>query len=283
MPSRLTPFSKSRDLTIRSFAGLGVLLVGFILFVVIADAARTDHSAPEEEPGDPPPSKEALAGAESPGESIHLVGGLGLLAIAGSGLTVAFAKPERSGTALQVAAVMIGILITAPIIGDPDNRGGMAAPIDPLFVMVALPGLLAAVVAKPWRDLAASKRRTHILSLARLGAIPITWYGVGQALIQRNTFPPNADPHHNAHWWAMSALAFAGILVLSGAGLGLRGWRVGAATVGLSGIAFGIASSVAVETASTVSLPWSIATILWSLAVLVVVFRSPADDSIVSR
>ncbi|HUP15621.1 MAG TPA: hypothetical protein VM848_06185 [Acidimicrobiia bacterium] len=189
-----------------------------------------------------------------------------------------FAKPEHGGTALQVAAVMTGILITAPIVGDPDNVGGMAGPIDPLFVILALPGLVAAILAKPWRDVRASRRRLSILMLAAIGAVPIVWYGVGQALIQRNTFPPSADPHHNAHWWAMSALAFAGILVLSGAGLGLRGWRVGATAVGLSGVAFGVASLVAPEAASAVSLLWSIASILWGLAILAALVH-PTDDS----
>jgi hypothetical protein len=118
-----------------------------------------------------------------------------------------------------------------------------------------------------------------LLTLAAIGAIPIAWYGVVQGVIQRNTFPPSADPHHNAHWWAISALAFTGLLVLNGAGFGARGWRVGAAMVGLFGLTFGAASSVAPESASAVSLPWSIATSLWSLAVLAVVIRSSTDDS----
>lgn len=271
----VTNFSKSRSVTIRFLAAVGVLLFGFISFIVTADAAGIIESAREGEPGDPPPSKEALAGAEAPGESVHLVGGLALLAIGGSGLIALVAKPEWSGTALQVAAVMTGILIAAPIIGDPDNVGGMAGPIDPLFVIVALPGLVAAILAKPWRG-RASRRRLSFLTLAAIGAIPIVWYGVGQALMQRNTFPPSADPHHNAHWWAMSVLAFAGILVLSGAGLGLRGWRVGAAAVGLSGVAFGVASLVAPEAASAVSLLWSIASILWGLAILASQLRLPS-------
>lgn len=268
VPPSVANFSKARRTTIRSLAILGLLLVGFILFIVTADAAGIIQSAREGEPGDPPPSEEAIAGAEAPGESIHLVGGLALFAIGGSGLIALFAKPEHGGTALQVAAVMTGILITTPIVGDPDNVGGMAGPIDPLFVILALPGLVAAMLAKPWRDVRASRRRLSILMLAAIGAIPIVWYGVGQALMQRNTFPPSADPHHNAHWWAMSALAIAGILVLSGAGLGLRGWRVGATAVGLSGVAFGVASLVAPEAASAVSLVWSIASILWGLAIL---------------
>ena len=274
----MTNFSKSRSITIRSLAILGLLLVGFISFIVTADAAGIIESAREGEPGDPPPSEEAIAGAEAPGESIHLVGGLVLFAIGGSGLITLIARPEHGGTALQVAAVMTGILITTPIVGDPDNVGGMAGTIDPLFLIVALPGLIAAILAKPWREVRASTRRLSILMLAAIGAIPIVWYGVVQALMQRNTFPPSADPHHNAHWWAMSALAFAGILVLIGAGLGLRGWRVGATAVGLSGVAFGAASLVAPDAASAVSLLWSIASILWGLAVLAAQFR-PADDS----
>lgn len=269
----VTNFSKSRRITIRSLAFVGLLLFGFISFIVIADAAGIIESAREGDPGDPPPSKEALAGAEAPGEPVHLVGGLALLAIGGSGLIALVGKPERSGTALQAAAAMTGVLITALIVGDPDNVGGMYGPIDPLFVLVALPGLVAAILARPWREGRASRRRLSILTLAAIGAIPIVWYGVGQALMQRNTFPPSADPHHNAHWWAMSVLLFAGILVLSGAGLGLRGWRVGATAVGLSAVAFGVASLVAPEAASAVSLPWSIGAILWGVAILVAQVR----------
>jgi hypothetical protein len=274
----VTNFSKSRRMTIRSLAVVGLILFGFISFIVTAGAAGVIESAREGEPGDPPPSKEALAGAEAPGESVHLVGGLALLAIGGSGSIALVAKPDWSGTALQVAGVMTGILITAPIVGDPDNVGGMAGPIDPLFVIVALPGLVAATLAIPWRDARASRRRLSFLMLAAIGAIPVVWYGVGQALMQRNTFPSSADPHHNAHWWAMSALAFAGILVLSAAGLGLRGWRVGATAVGFSGVAFGIGSLVAPEAASAVSSLWSSAAILWGLAILVTQFRLPSTD-----
>ncbi|HVR33052.1 MAG TPA: hypothetical protein VMS74_10145 [Acidimicrobiia bacterium] len=277
-PASVANFSRSRRITIRSLATLGLLLVGFISFIVTADAAGITQSAREGAPGDPPPSEEAIAGAEAPGESIHLVGGLALFAIGGSGLIALVAKPEWSGTALQVAAVMTGILITAPIVGDPDNVGGMAGPVDPLFVIVALPGLVAAILAKPWRDARASRRRLSIVMLTAIGAIPIVWYGVSQGLMQRNTFPPSADPHHNAHWWAMSVLVFAGILVLGGAGLGLRGWRVGATAVGLSGVAVGVASLVAPEAASAVSLPWSIASILWGLAVFAAQVR-PTDNS----
>jgi hypothetical protein len=279
----ITTFSKSRRVTIRSLAVVGLLLFGFISFIVTAGAAGVIESPREGEPGDPPPSKEALAGAAAPGEAIHVVGGLALFAIGGSGLVALVAKPERSGTALQVAAVMTGIVITAPIVGDPDNVGGMAGPIDPLFVIVALPGLVAAILAKPWRDVRASRRKLSLLTLAAIGVIPVVWYGVGQALMQRNTFPPSADPHHNAHWWAMSALAFVGILVLSGAGLGLRGWRVGATAVGLSGLAFGVASLVAPEAASAVSLLWSIVSILWGLAILVAQFRLPSTTRTARR
>ena len=271
-------FSTSRRITIRSLATLGLLLVGFILFIVTANAAGIIQSEREGEPGDPPPSEEAIAGAEAPGETIHLVGGLALFAIGGSGLIALVAKPEWSGTALQVAAVMTGILIAAPIVGDPDNVGGMAGPIDPLFAILALPGLVAAILAQPWRDVRVSRPRLSIFLLAVIGAIPIVWYGVGQALMQRNTFPPSADPHHNAHWWAMSALVFAGILVLGGGGLGLRGWRVGATAVGLSVVAVGVASLVAPEAASAVSLPWTIASILWGLAILAAQVR-PTDNS----
>jgi len=101
--------------------------------------------------------------------------------------------------------------------------GGMAGPIDPLFIVVALPGLAGALLAQPWRRADRSEWKNVILVLALIGLVPIASYGMDQALMQRNTFPPSADPHHNAHWWAMSALAFAGLLVLGGAGVCIGG------------------------------------------------------------
>jgi hypothetical protein len=156
-------------------------------------------------------------------------------------------SPTRGARFLPIA---MGMLATAPIVGDPDNVGGMAGKIDPLFVVVALPGLAAALLAKPWRDASSPQRKNWLLILALIGVIPIAWYGVDQALMQRNTFPPSADPHHNAHWWAMSVLAFAGPLVLSGASQGFRWWRVGTNAIGLSGVAFGLVSLVTPEAGS---------------------------------
>ena len=54
--------------------------------------------------------------------------------------------------------------------------------------------------------MAATDRTTWELLQSLLS--PAAWYGVDQALLQRNTFPPTADPHHNGHWWVMAIVAF---------------------------------------------------------------------------
>lgn len=245
---------------------VSLLFFGFITLLIAVESAGLVTSERVGEPTDPAPSAEAIAGAVAPAESVHVVGSVGLLALGAAGLIGLILRPGQAGRAAHALASMIAVLAIAPVVGDPDNVGGQAGPVDPLFVVIALPGLAAALVALRPRRLRLHPDRT-LLTLAGLGAVPLVWYGVSQALIQRNTFPPSADPHHNAHWWAMSAVALMVVLVVAVSGLGLRGWRIGAVLAGATGIAIGTASMLDGGAASTLGLPWSLLLTLWAAAV----------------
>jgi hypothetical protein len=105
-------------------------------------------------------------------------------------------------------------------------------------------------------------------ALAAAGAPFGVRWGIRQALAQRGTFPPTADPHHQAHWFAMAVFAFAVVLAVAAAGLGGAGWRVGATTAGLAVAEFGIASLLAPDAGSAVPAPAAVAAVLWAAAVL---------------
>lgn len=245
------PLSRGRRLAVRVVAVLGLLLFSFFFSIVALNTLAIIPAGGEGSPEDPPPSAEARFGAAHPGEAVHAAGAVAIVAIGASGLVALIARPERAGHAYQVLASMTAVLLTMPVVGDPDNVGGQAGPLDPFMLVVVVPAVVAALLAAPWRRRDSEKGwRPRLLVLAAIGAIPGAWYGVEQALFQRNTFPPTADPHHNAHWWAMAIIAFMVVLVMMAAALPGRGWRLGSIPSAVAAIGIGAASLVAGSAAS---------------------------------
>lgn len=267
------PFTRGRKLGIRIAAALGLILFTFFFSVVAAEAMDIIQAGTEGSPDDPPPSAAARFGAAHPGDAVHVAGALSVLAIGGSGLVALIARPERSGFAYQVLAAMIGVGVTLPIVGDPDNFGGQAGWIDPVFLVLVIPSIVASLLALPWGDWRSGGARPRFLVLAAVAAVPAAWYGVDQALMQRNTFPPTADPHHNAHWWVMAAVAFMVVLVTAAAALPGRGWRLGVIVAGASSFAVGVASVLERSAASAVWMGWAIAAMLWGVLTVSLALR----------
>lgn len=258
-------FTPGRRLVIRIAAVLGLVLFTFFFSVVAAEAMDIIQAGTEGSPDDPPPSAAARFGATHPGEAVHVAGALSLLAIGGSGLVALVARPERSGFAYQVLATMMGVAVTLPLVGDPDNFGGQAGWIDPVFLVLVIPSIVASLLALPWGHWRSGHSRPWFVVLAAVAAVPAAWYGVDQALMQRDSFPPTADPHHNAHWWVMAAVAFIVILVTASAALPGRGWRLGAIVAGASSFAIGMASVLEGSAASAVWMGWGFAAMLWGV------------------
>lgn len=262
-------FTLGRRLGVRIPVALGLVLITFFFSMVAAETLGVVQPGSEGSPDDPLPSAAARLGASRPGEAVHLSGTLAVLAVAGSGLVGLIARPERSGYSYQVLAAMTAVLLTLPLVGNPDNYGGQAGWIDPVLLIFVLPPIAAALLARPWRHRrSAGPWRPRLLVLAAIAAIPAAWYGVDQALMQRNTFPPTADPHHNAHWWAMAILAFMVVLVMAATAVPSSGWRLGPRVAGLAAIAVGAASLLAASSASAVWPGWAIAAIVWGLVAI---------------
>lgn len=267
MTADTTELSRSRRITIRVLAVLGLLTFNFMLMFVVGDAlgrVGQDHQL------EPAGSPEAQFGADHPGETVHIAGAAAAVAIGATGLIGLIIRPDRAGSAIQTGAAAVAVLMTVGFVGDPDNYGGQGLPIDPAFLVFALPPLAAAITAAPWRVWRRrALARPRLAVLASL-ALPAVWFGIDQGLMQRNTWPPLADPHHQAHWYAMSVLAFLIVLVVAGASLHGRGWRLAATTAGSAAAAIAVASLADPSSASALPAGWAAAGLAWSLAVLAV-------------
>lgn len=258
-------------MTVRVLALLGAALLGLYFVPVTANTLGAKTTVVGS-PGDPEPSEAAAHGASRPGEAVHAAGSAALLVLAFSGLLALFLRPEKGAHATHVIAFAAAMLLAVLLVGNPDNVGGQAGAVDPAFLILTLPALGAALTAAPWRAWRATRLgRPRLLGLAATGAVPAIWYGVVQALMQRNTYPPSADPHHNGHWFAMAVLAFALVLVLAGAAFSGRGWWVAASAAGLSATGLGVVAWLAPESASSPGPGWSALTALLGVATVVLV------------
>lgn len=255
---------------VRVLASLGTLSFSFMLMFAVMDAVSRIG---REETLEPPGSLEARLGAQRPSETVHITGASAALMIGVSGLVALVIAPTRAGAANQAGAAAIAMLLGTVIAGNPDNQGGQAGFLDPAFLILAIPPLAASLLARPWRawHMPARKRPAYFV-LAAMG-IPGLWYGSQQALIQRNTWPPMADPHHQAHWLAVSIGAFSVVLAVAAAGLPGRGWRVAATTGGLGAIGLAAASLFDRTAASALPGVWGLVALLWGSAVLWLTYK----------
>lgn len=263
-------FGRVRRSVIRSLGVVALLTASLFPVFAITDAwSRVGHEQTLEPAGSP----EAQYGADHPAETIHIPAFVAMAAIAASGLAGIITRPGHAGSATQTGAVGIAMLMASGIAGDPDNFGGQGLLVDPAVVALAAPVLTAACVAAPWREWRSGGIKRPLLLLLGLLALPALWFGVDQALLQRNTWPPLADPHHQTHWIVMAQLAFSIPLVTVGAALSGRGWRLAAVTASIGALAVGIFSIVAPQAASSLSTPWAIAATLWAGILLAFIWR----------
>lgn len=261
---------RGRRIAVRLLAVLALLSFNFLLIFVFSDAVgRLGEVQELERPG----SVQARIGAEHPGEAVHIVGAAAAVVFGVTGLAGLAVRPERAGSATHAGLAAVGWLLASAVVGDPDNHGGHVAPIDLAFVGLAVPALLAAFLAAPWRSWRAGRAPRHKFLLVALVGAPWLWHGVQQGLMQRHTWPPLADPHHQAHWFATSLIAFLIVLVVAGGSLAGDGWRLATITAGTSAVAIAVASVASPDSASALHPAWAAGALLWGFAVLGLTMR----------
>ena len=205
---------------------------------------------------------------DAPIHRVHHVGVALFIGIIVVGLLAQLRVPERNVAAFhQVVAGVLAIQITNLIMGNPDNHGGNVGIMDPAFLVFLVPVVVLAAL-HPVRgrlfSVGASMSRA-LAGIALVDAVPLAMYGVDQAIVQRNSWPPLADPHHQK-WFMMAFLAFAISLVGLVASLRNGGWPVPAWSAGVAAVVFGLVAVLYPGLASSVGRIWGSASILGGAA-----------------
>jgi hypothetical protein len=170
---------------------------------------------------------------------VHIVGFGILFGILSTVPAVALARrPEAKPSAfLQIVAVGVAALLSALVSVEASYL---------LFGLIVAAGAAILLALHPDRAgiLHPSPDPSRIMaSFALAGAVPLVWFGMTMARLQRDGVP--ADPHvRNDHWANMAAMAFALVLVGLLASARVRGWRITAWCAGLGAAVYGLASIV---------------------------------------
>jgi hypothetical protein len=173
---------------------------------------------------------------------IHRVHDMGFGALYGAILTVGFLvqiwRPEQKVSPFyQILDVAL-----ATAIGGAIATSGFA--MLGLFILV---GYVILFVLHPSRPELLHPHREGfspiLLGLTVLGAIPLTWYALAMAKLQRNGLP--VDPHvKNDHWTLMAAMAIGIVLVGFLSAFKFRGWRISAWSAAAALLLYGAISTL---------------------------------------
>lgn len=153
----------------------------------------------------------------------------------------------------QVLAAMLGMIVTGFIVGDPDNYGDNLAIFDLAMLMFIIPVIVlyflhpnrSQIFRFQFKDIDKTQ-----LYLGLLVLIPLSLYGVQQALLQRNSYPPLSDIHH-AHWHAMADWAFATIIIVLVSSLRAKGFIIPTLMSAIGMLFIGTASIVNTQAPSS--------------------------------
>ena len=187
---------------------------------------------------------------------IHRVHDMGFGALYGAILTVGFLvqtwRPEKKVSPFyQILDVALATAIAGAI-----ATSGFA--MLGLFILV---GYVILFVLHPSRSELLHPHREGfspiLLGLTVLGAIPLVWYALAMAKLQRNGLP--VDPHVNEdHWTLMAAMAIGIVLVGFLSAFKFRGWRISAWSAAAALFLYGAISTLYPHKAGSEGTGWGL-------------------------
>ena len=193
---------------------------------------------------------------DDPIHRVHHVGAVLFIGMLVAGLLAQLRAPERNIAAFQQAVMcVLAIQITNLIMGNPDNHGGNTGFLDPAFLIFLVPVVILVALhpsrSAVFRGGGGMSRTLPAITLA--AAVPLAWYGIQHGLVQRHSWPPLADPHHQK-WFMMAFLAFSMLLVGLVASIRAEGWWLPAWSTGIAAVALGMVSMLYPDLASSLGL-----------------------------
>jgi hypothetical protein len=195
---------------------------------------------------------------------IHRVHYMGFGVLYGVLLTTAFAvqnwRPERKISAFyQILDVAL-----ATLIGGAVATSGAAA----TFGVILLVAYVIVFWLHPHRALVTHPQRegfsATLMALTVAGAIPLIWFALSSASLQRNGIP--LDPHvKNGHWTLMASMAFGIVLVAFLSAFKFSGWKISARCAGAGLALYGLIATVYPHRAGAEGTGWGLAALLGGL------------------
>lgn len=205
-------------------------------------------------------------------EHVHFVGAavMGLALVTGMGKLIV--HPGDRAALVHGVVVLFAVLLVQAIVGDPDNQGGQAGPYDFTYLIVSIPFLVAVALALRLtpRGRGRSAVDPVLLVIGLVGLAVALPYAIDQALTQRNSWPPAADPHHNSHWATMSQVAVIPGFLLIMSALPRVGSRAQALLAGMLAVVLGAVSVFYSEDSSSLGLAAGLAVVASGVAVILV-------------
>jgi hypothetical protein len=187
---------------------------------------------------------------------IHRVHNMGYGALYGTILTTAFLvqtwRPERKVSAFYQ---ILDVALATAIAGAIATRGFWVLG---LFILVAYIILLG---LHPYRSELLRPRREGfsplLLGLTVVGAVPLIWFALSAAKLQRNGLP--FDPHvQDDHWTLMAAMAIGIVLVAFLSSFKFRGWLISAWSAAAALFLYGLISAIYPDRAGSEGTGWGI-------------------------
>jgi hypothetical protein len=187
---------------------------------------------------------------------IHRVHDMGFGALFGAILTVGLLvqnwRPERKVSAFyQTLDVAVAVIVASAL-----ATSGFF--ILGVFVLIGY-GIL--FVLHPYRSQVLHPQREGfspiLLGLTLVGAIPLIWYALSAAKLQRNGLA--IDPHvKNDHWTLMAAMAIGIVLVAFLSAFKFRGWLISAWCAAAALFLYGLISVVYPHKAGSEGTGWGL-------------------------
>jgi hypothetical protein len=201
-------------------------------------------------------------------EIVHGISALLYTAIVLTALAMGWSQRMYFAGFWSLIAAATALLAVLVIVGNPDNHGGQAGPFDVAYLIFVIPLVGIAALHPRRRALRHGGRalRGRLLALAVAFGVPGLIYAVDQALMQRNSWPPNSDPHHNAHWLSIATLGAALVLMAVLATFLRNGWHLPAAIAAVGGVVFGAVSILFPDTASSPGVTGGLVALIGGLA-----------------
>lgn len=191
------------------------------------------------------------------------------------GVLVQLRRPAANVAAMVMALVPPAALLLAAVLVNDVDRVFEFNPLRYGAAVAAVTALLHPAGRAFLRSFRPASISWPMTAITGVAAVPLLGFAWSNLELQRGV----ADIHvFMGHYGFMAALAFTIIATAMVASLRPAGWRLAAGVAGLLAAGLGATSLLYTDAASSLTTSWSLASIAWAVAFVVLTLRTPDVD-----